>query len=724
MIRRKRAAPPADEGNLEVTKEYSLRLWVLYVLLLICLGGFVVLLYHTQVLHGEDYYLQSTSRIPLSETVEASRGVLTDRNGKVLVSNRQVYNVSFDSAKLSQGTDQNEAILRLIRLCEEQGIPWVDTLPITRDAPYAYTLLDAGDTARGRFTDFLVNCGWSDKENAGDYINPVLREDVLDDLGLTDTRPSAYTLLRLLRRYFQVDSALSMDEARKLIGVRYELAVRTIVNTSAYVFAEDVPVELISILYDGNYEGAVVLSSAVRQYDTDAAAHVLGYTGSLSGDEYNTLKEQGYRYDDVIGKDGAEKAFESYLRGESGVRLITTDSSGKITGELYSKEPQPGNTVALTIDIQFQEEVERILGETIETMNAQDENPDNAAIRGGAAAVVQVGTGEILALASYPTYRLSTFREDIAALAQDTRSPMLNRAIQGPYAPGSTFKMVTAVAALENGIISPTTRIHTKGIYTYYAPSYTPKCWIYNQYGGTHGSINVSQALFHSCNYFFYDVGRQVGIDTLTEYAHGFGLGVPTGVELPNEKTGVMDNPAYRESLGRLYVGGDTLQVAIGQGDSLFTPLQLANYVATLVGGGDRYAAHLLKSVKSYDKSSLLYLYDEPPLNHVEISASTLAAVKAGMGELVRTGSVSGAFRSCLVSAGAKTGSAQVGQELANGVFVCFAPFDDPEIAVAIVVEKGGSGGALAPAAVEMVNAYFRRSDDDNAVLQENVLLP
>ena len=724
MIRRKRPVSDQDQGYLEVTKEYIIRLWSLFSLLIAALLVYAGVLYSAQAVHGAEYYELSTRRIPLSETAEASRGVLTDRNGKVLVSNREVFNISFDSAKLPAGADQNQAILRLIHLCEEYGVEWVDTLPITADLPYAYTLLDADATTRSRFADFLVSCEWSDKETMEDYINPVLKDEALKDLGLSDPRPSAYTLLRLLRDYFEIDPALSMAEARKVIGVRYELAVRTIVNTSAYVFASDVDVELISILYDGNYQGAVVSASAVRQYDTDHAAHVLGHIGALGPGQYEELRDQGYRYDDVIGIDGAEQAFESYLRGQNGVRLITTDSAGKITSELYSKEPQPGHTVALTLDIEFQAAVEEILGRTVETMNAEDKNPENALVRGGAAAVVEVGTGEILALASYPTYSLATYSSDAAALNQDTRAPMFNRAIRGTYAPGSTFKMVTAAAALENGIISPTTRIQTRGVYTYYAPSYTPKCWIYNQYGGTHGSINVSQALLHSCNYFFYDVGRQVGIDTLVEYAHHFGLGLPTGIELSGEKSGVMDGPEYRSSVGRLYLGGDTLQVSIGQGDSLFTPLQLANYVATLVGGGDRYAAHLLKSVKSYDNASLLHLPDDEPVDHVSLSPSTLEAIKSGMGELVRTGSVSGAFQQCVVSAGAKTGSAQVGLELANGVFVCFAPFDEPEIAVAVVVEKGGSGGALAPTAVEIVNAYFTGSEANRSILSEGTLLP
>ena len=502
--------------------------------------------------------------------------------------------------------------------------------------------------------------------------------------------------------------------------MRYELDLRPIVNRSSYLspylLAQDIGVEVISILTDGRYAGAVVGTQAVRQYHTDAAAHVLGRTGAISPDELDSYLAQGYSMDDQVGLSGAERAFESYLRGEDGKRAITTNEEGRITAELYTKEPQPGGNVSLTIDIDFQAQVEEILAQAVAEMNAEDEND----ARGAAAAVVQVGTGDILALASYPTFSLTDY--DPVANSQNPGNPAFNRAIQGAYPPGSTFKLVTAVAALESGAITPETEIRTRGVYTFYN-DYQPKCWIYRQYGGTHGTINVSEAIRESCNYFFYEVGRLVGIETLDQYAAAFGLGQPTGIEL-GERTGVLAGPEYSQSQGQIWYDGSTLQAAIGQSDNLASPLQLANYIATLVGGGDRYPAHLLKSVKSYDNTTLEVLYDEEPLNTVEMSESTLEAVKKGMGELVRTGSVSAYFRSCVVSAGAKTGSAQTGDTVANGVFVCFAPFEDPEIAVAVVIEKGGSGSALASSAVSILNAWFGAGETASAVVSENTLLP
>ena len=354
--------------------------------------------------------------------------------------------------------------------------------------------------------------------------------------------------------------------------------------------------------------------------------------------------------------------------------------------------------------------------ETITGMIDEDSNE-----RGGAAAVVSVGSGEVLALASYPTYDLSTFNEDYDELVADERLPMFNRATQGIYAPGSTFKMCTAVAALESGIITPSSIIQDRGIYTYYRDP-QPMCWVYRQGGSTHGRINVTQAITESCNYFFYEVGRLTGIRTLDSYASQFGLGQSTGIEI-GDSSGVLASPEWADSHNQEWTDGQTITAAIGQSYNLFTPLQLANYIATLVGGGQHYEAHLLKNVKSYDNSSVIYAYDKAPLNTVEMSDSTLQAVKEGMHNLT-TGSLSYYFSNCVVSAGAKTGTAETGiADTNNGVFVCFAPYDDPQIAVAVVIEKGGSGAALASTAVDIVNSYFSQEEIGAVVIGENTLL-
>ena len=661
--------------------------------LLVFFGAFLLLfaavLYDAQILHGGENRAKSISSNAASETVTASRGIITDRNGKVLVSNRLAYTLVFDRSGFDDDAALNAAILRLVQLCEETGTGWNDTLPI------------------GRVGNFLR------------YSNA--RSETFDKFieknDLT-SGASGRQFLSELRELYHVDESLSEREARLIVGVRYELHSR-----DSYTFAEDVSTEVLSLITDGRYEGVTIRTASARVYNTALAAHILGTIGPIWQEEWSSSEDtgyvgyadKGYSMNDLVGKDGVEKAFESYLRGMDGRRLITTDETGKITGELYTREPQPGGTVALTLDIDLQADVEAALAETISGMIDKDSNE-----RGGAAAVVSVGTGEVLALASYPTYDLSTFNEDYDELVNDQRLPMFNRATQGIYAPGSTFKMVTAVAALESGIITPSSIIQDRGIYTYYKDP-QPMCWIYSQTGSTHGRINVSQAITDSCNYFFYEVGRLTGIRTLDSYASQFGLGQSTGIEI-GDSSGVLASPEWAESHDQEWTDGQTITAAIGQSYNLFTPLQLANYVATLVGGGDHYQAHLLKNVKAYDNSRLLYMYDDEPMNTVEISDSTLSAVTRGMHELTVSGSVAYAFENCVVSAGAKTGSAQVGTDIANGVFVAYAPYEKPEIAVAIVIEKGGSGAALANTAVEIINSWFSRAQDGAAV-GENTLL-
>lgn len=650
---------------------------------------FAVVLYDAQILHGGENRAKSISSNAASETVTASRGIITDRNGKVLVSNRLAYTLVFDRSGFDDDAALNAAILRLVQLCEETGTGWNDTLPI------------------GRVGNFLR------------YSNA--RSETFDKFieknDLT-SGASGRQLLSELRELYHVDESLSEREARLIVGVRYELHSR-----DSYTFAEDVSTEVLSLITDGRYEGVTIRTASARVYNTALAAHILGTIGPIWQEEWSSNEDtgyvgyadKGYSMNDLVGKDGVEKAFESYLRGTDGRRLITTDETGKITGELYTREPQPGGTVALTLDIDLQADVEAALAETISGMIDKDSNE-----RGGAAAVVSVGTGEVLALASYPTYDLSTFNEDYDELVNDQRLPMFNRATQGIYAPGSTFKMVTAVAALESGIITPSSIIQDRGIYTYYKDP-QPMCWIYSQTGSTHGRINVSQAITDSCNYFFYEVGRLTGIRTLDSYASQFGLGQSTGIEI-GDSSGVLASPEWAESHDQEWTDGQTITAAIGQSYNLFTPLQLANYVATLVGGGDHYQAHLLKNVKAYDNSRLLYMYDDEPINTVEMSDTTLSAVTRGMHELTVSGSVAYAFENCVVSAGAKTGSAQVGTDIANGVFVAYAPYEKPEIAVAIVIEKGGSGAALANTAVEIINSWFSRAQDGTAI-GENTLL-
>ena len=651
---------------------------------------FFAVLYDAQVVHGSENRARSITSNTASETVTASRGIITDRNGKVLVSNRLAYTLVVD--KSSFGKDEaalNDAIWQLIQLCQEQGVTWNDTLPMTTGSSPQLTSKSLTESFR----------------------------EYLDDNKLPTDGGSA-EVLAAMRKLYKVDDSYTDAQARLIVGVRYELDGR-----SRYTFAEDVSTELLGRITDGKYRGVTIKTAAARVYNTKLAAHILGTVGAIWQEEWRSdestgyvgYADKGYNMNDLVGKDGVEKAFEEYLHGKDGKRLITTDENGKITGELYTREPQPGGTVALTIDIDLQQVVEDTLASTIQGMIDKDSNE-----RGGAAAVIQVGTGEVLAMASYPTYDLETFNQDYDELVKDERLPMFNRATQGVYAPGSTFKLCTSVAALEEGIITPSTIIEDKGIYTYYVDP-QPMCWIWRQAHTTHGRINVSQAIVDSCNYFYYEVGRLTGIKKLDEYATAFGLGQSTGIEI-GDVSGVLASPEWAEAHDREWTDGQTITAAIGQSYNLFTPLQLANYVATLVSGGEHYEAHLLKNVKSYDNSRVIDVYGKGPLNDLNISDSTMAAVTKGMHDLTYD-SLRSAFSRCVVEAGAKTGSAQVGTDIANGTFVAYAPYDNPEIAIAIVVEKGGSGSLLANAAVDIINAWFTRDGTGATAAGEDALM-
>ncbi len=651
---------------------------------------FFAVLYDAQVVHGSENRARSITSNTASETVTASRGIITDRNGKVLVSNRLAYTLVFDTSAFDKDEAAlNDAIWRLIQLCQEQGVTWNDTLPMTTGSSPRLT----GKSLTESFREYL------------------------EDNKLPTDGGSA-EVLAAMRKLYKVDDSYTDAQARLIVGVRYELDGR-----SSYTFAEDVSTELLGRITDGKYRGVTIKTAAARVYNTKLAAHILGTVGAIWQEEWRSdestgyvgYADKGYNMNDLVGKDGVEKAFEEYLHGKDGKRLITTDENGKITGELYTREPQPGGTVALTIDIDLQQVVEDTLASTIQGMIDKDSNE-----RGGAAVVIEVGTGEVLAMASYPTYDLETFNQDYEELVKDERLPMFNRATQGVYAPGSTFKLCTSVAALEEGIITPSTIIEDKGIYTYYTDP-QPMCWIWRQAHTTHGRINVSQAIVDSCNYFYYEVGRLTGIKKLDEYATAFGLGQSTGIEI-GDVSGVLASPEWAESHDREWTDGQTITAAIGQSYNLFTPLQLANYVATLVSGGEHYEAHLLKNVKSYDNSRIIDVYNKGPLNDLNISDSTMAAVTKGMHDLTYD-SLRSAFSRCVVEAGAKTGSAQVGTDIANGTFVAYAPYDDPEIAIAIVVEKGGSGSLLANAAVDIINAWFTRDGTGATAAGEDALM-
>ena len=682
----------------------NIRLYVLGSLLALALVVYIGVLYDIQV-NQHDYYLARSIRtITQEETVEASRGVITDRSGREMVSSRFSYNLTFDSSALDEGEDENEAILRLVKLCQSQGVAWVDNLPITKTAPFSYTftsLTELNETQRNRFTAFL-------RDQLEVVPEDTTAEDITADY-LSSLSLSAHALVERLRQEFKVPVTFSLNEARSVIGVQYELSIRQLVSTTAYAMVEDIDTQMISLLNDGDYAGAKITASSVREYNTTYAAHILGTVTPIWAEEYDALKEQGYSGNDRIGRSGVEAAFEQYLKGTDGKRIVSTNADGKITGEYYEKAPQPGNTVELTIDLSLQQAVESALAEAVADMNAEDGDET----RGAGAAVIQVGTGEVLALASYPTYDPAAYNRDYNSLLANPANPLLNRATQGAYVPASTLKPLVAVAALETGATTPSEKIKDTGKW-YYPGDPNSWLWCWNHSG--HGWVNAATAITNSCNYYFATMGYRMGMDILREYLTAFGLGQSTGIEIGDRAGTLPENPPGENQAP---------WAAFGQGNQLYTPLQLANYVATLVSGGKHCQPHLLKAVKSYDNTQILAVGDSTPANVVEMKDSTLQAVKEGMlGYTQPGGQVYSYFKDCVVTAGAKTGTAQLGGGTTNnGVFVCFAPYDDPQIAVSIVIEHGNAGAALASTAVKILNAYFTADEIGTAIVGENQLL-
>lgn len=673
-------------------KRQTRRLCVLAGAGLVC--GLIVTanLFSLQVIHGDEYAEKANHLFTYTSTSEASRGDILDRNGETLVTNTAVYGLRITYA-FWEKENQNETILRLVEMIEaDDGAEINDTLPISEASygTYTYTA-DTDSSAYKSLQKFCTNQEW-------------------------DTDMSAELVMEKLCEKYEISEEYSKSEARKIAGVRYQMEQEQFSMYNAFSLASNISMDLVTKVSEQHedYPGVEVDTRAERDIQTEYAANILGYTGPIYAEDWEEYKEEGYSMNAKVGKTGVEQAFEEYLRGTDGERTIETDSRGNVVSEQETVEAQSGNNVVLTLDIDLQEVAEK-------SLEKQCQNISGAG--GGAAVVIDVKNGEILALANYPTYNLETFNKDYSELSQDELSPLLNRSIAGTYAPGSTYKICTAVAGLESGVIDADTEIYDSGVYAYYN-DYQPRCWIYSSTGRGHGWEDVTTAIQDSCNYFFFEVGRLVGGETLEEYARQFGFGEYTGIELSGEKKGRIAGPTARaaaqenDSSLRSWSGGDTLQAAIGQGDNAFTPIQLANYCAAIATGGTQYEAHLLRSVKAYDYSDTIYTKESSVLNTIEASDETWKLVQEGMAKVTcEDGTAATVFQNYPIKVAGKSGTAQVtGTEQDNGLFISYAPFDDPQIAVCVVIEGGDSGNNVAPVVRDIYNAYFYGRSGSDAV--------
>lgn len=673
----------------------------LVILILLLLTVYLVALYKLQIIEGEANYNRSSELTNTERVVTAARGNIYDRYGRTLVSNEETYNLKIDTDKLFANDDPNSVILELVHMVQGYGDEYTDDLPITMTPPFEY---DPDMTAIQRT---MLDAYY-------------VRQEI-------DPNSTAVELMSYMRTRYNIDNSYSAEEMRIIAGVRYSINVRYAVNTAAYVFVEDASMKLISSIMENKLVGIEVERAYSRKYGTEYAAHILGYTGLMTQEEYEKYSLLNYSTDAMVGKDGVEYAFENYLHGKDGKVIETKNSAGTVLATVYEEEPEPGNHVYLTIDSVLQEQTERILANGVSILKQDiaqkraegtargDYNVDlKDEITGAAAVVVNVKTGEPLAMASWPTYNVATILEDYQDLLEAENAPLFNRPLMGTYAPGSTFKPCTAIAALTMGIVNTEDKIKCEGVYTRYAAEgYAPECWIWNSTKDhlTHPEENVTIAIRDSCNYYFYSIGNFLGVDDLGRFAADFGLGEYSGIELVEAKGNMSNQANHMDYAGTEWRIGDTLQAAIGQSDSVFTPIQMAEYCATVANSGTRYSASILKSIRNYDYSEKLYDREPTVMSTVESAEYNWAAVHEGMWEVlndyINEKNVN-VWVDCPWRVAGKTGTAQKGEGIQNdGIFMCYAPYKDPEVAIFVVVERGGAGADVQFIARHIMDAYI-----------------
>lgn len=673
-------------------KPMNKRFIFIYIFLAIFAVICIVRLFDLQIVNGDEYREQAENRLVRACTIKAPRGEIVDRYGVPIVTNSMGYYVLLQSVDRN-GSALNEKISALIDICNEDQVEYFDDFPISY-APYKFTF--SGDNSRKELAE------WKNKNHLNKY-------------------NSAEEVINYYFNKYDISEDYDNNKARDIAAVRYTMETKNFSVMNPYTFTNNISMETVQKIKECEFDlkGVSVEIEPVREYPYGSmAAHILGRTDIIYREEYMELRNQGYGMNDIIGKDGLEKVLEKYLKGKDGYKRVEQTRSGAVSQTLGVKEAETTNYAVLTLDVGLQQIAEEALAESI----AATRGEKGYDCYSGAAVAVDISSGDVLAMASLPSYEPTEYTKSYNKLLKDPHKPLFNRALDGAYTPGSTFKPLVAIAALEEGLISPTDTIEDKGVYRYYAPSYQPTCLIWKSTGKTHGSINVSQAIGVSCNYFFFDVGRRLTIDTLDKYAHLFGLGEKTGIEL-SESKGIVAGPEYRETLNMEWYPGDTLQAAIGQSDNMFTPAQLASYVSTILNKGNRYALHLVKEVRSYKTGEIVYKNEPKVLSQTEISDSTVAAVKDGMRRVTEDGTAKAVFEDFPVSVGGKTGTAEVSRGSDTVLFVGFAPYDNPQIAVAVVLEHGATSSYAAKVARAMFEYYLGLSDVVDEVYPVNQLL-
>lgn len=659
---------------------YNILITIIYIVGIIL----IIQLFNLQIIHGKEYRETSNSRLTRESIIKAARGSIKDRTGIELVGTDTGYSVEIYSTKATD-TELNTSIKKLIEILEKNKDKFVDNLPIEVE-PFKFTMD-------------------SEEEQKQWKINNEIDENA--------TAEQAFNKLKEKYEISETDNKI----ARKIMAVRYEITRNGYSNTKSVIIAKDISnISAVQVKeQNAKLTGMYVVTEPVVSYTSNnLASHVLGYVGAISEKEYETKKDT-YRNDDIIGKDGIQKIFEEYLKGKDGLKQVDMTVDGTITSEYISEEAVAGSDVILTIDANLQKVTEEALEQNIKDI-ASGKFGKKYDAKAGAAIVLNVNTGEILALANYPDYNPEKFSEEYSN--DDETGKYLNRAISSEYPPGSVFKMAVATAALDTGKITTSTRINDTGVYPY---GHQPACWYYNSYGSGHGYLNVTQAIKYSCNYFFYELGYRLGIDTIAEYASKYGLGKRTGIELEGEGDGNVASRDDATGYGLDWYLSDTLSVSIGQSYNNFTPIQMAKYISMIANGGKNIDISIVKSIIKSDGSEVSKEEIKEFANEktgtenelkedLKISEENLDAIRKGMKGVTSEagGTAYSTFADFDIDIAGKTGSAQTGVEgEAHGWFAGFAPYDDPEIAVVVLVEKAGSGGYTAGVAKAIMEEYF-----------------
>lgn len=668
------------------SRHFSIRAFISILLVIAVIAGFGYSLYDIQIVNEEFYKAQNNAVRTYTVSLEAARGNIVDRNGNSLVTNRQGNSIILDAAYFPARTDnesRNMIIYNLINLFDSNGEEYVNNLPLQLDGDTIYFTDDEKAIATMKSKDMFNLQNYATAENC---FNAMVEEYGLE--------------------------GLDKETALKIGGIRYELTRLLFSIENPVTIADDVSDETVAAIKEDkeSYLGADVKAVAYREYaDSTLAPHILGTIRKINAEEFSELKESGYNITDSIGESGIEAAMESELRGIPGELTITIDADGNVTEEI-TKNPIQGNTVVLTIDKDLQRIAQEKLRDTC--------NEVSIANSAGAVVVQNVNNGEILAAASYPTYDINDYYEDYSALAKNKRNPMWNRFALGTYAPGSTFKPMMACAALEEGVISEGTSFNCRGTFQYY--DITFHC-LNNR---AHGNDTVKTALRDSCNIFFYNCADKLGISKMNEYSSMFGLGEKTGVEI-SEAAGVLAGPASAERYNKKWQMGDTIQSGIGQSDNLFTPLQLSNYCATVANGGTRYELHFVKSIINTSSGSI----DEKGgvvAEDLPISENTFRIVREGMRLVATNGAPASVFDRINTNVACKTGTSQVvknGEKVNNGFLITFAPYENPEISIASVIELAGSGTSTAEITSSIIDYYYSNNTDEWPAQKTGTLL-